>query len=317
MGTTLHFEGLTKRFGATLAVDGLTAQVRPGAVTGFLGPNGSGKTTSLRMLLGLVQPTSGTATFDGRRYEDLREPAREVGTLLEATGFHPGRTARDHLRVLATAAGLPLSRCDEVLAGVGLTEAAGRKVGGFSLGMRQRLGLAAALLGDPPVLVLDEPANGLDPAGTRWLRGFLRGLAGQGRTVLVSSHVLPEVDQTADDVLVIAQGRLVRAGPLAQLRQEGGGGTQVRSPQADRLAHLLHEAGHVGRMVSTDELVVQAAPPVVGELAAAHGVVLHRLAEGAGGLEDVFLQITGGIIPPVEQPQRDQQPAPGEQEVRA
>jgi ABC-2 type transport system ATP-binding protein len=309
MGTTLRFDGLTKRFGATLAVDRLTAQVRPGAVTGFLGPNGSGKTTTLRMLLGLVRPTSGTATFDGRPYEELRSPAREVGTLLEATGFHPGRSARDHLRVLATAASLPTSRCDEVLAGVGLTEVAGRKVGGFSLGMRQRLGLAAALLGDPPVLVLDEPANGLDPAGTRWLRGFLRRLAEEGRTVLVSSHVLPEVDQTADDVLVIAQGRLVRAGPIAQLRQEGGGGTQVRSPQADRLAHLLHEAGHAGRVVSTDELVVQASPAQVGELAAAHGVVLHRLAEGAGGLEDVFLQITGGYVPPVDEP------APHDQEV--
>jgi ABC-2 type transport system ATP-binding protein len=297
MGTTLHFEGLTKRFGATLAVDGLTASVRPGAVTGFLGPNGSGKTTTMRMLLGLVRPTAGTATFDGRRYDELQDPAREVGTLLEATGFHPGRTARDHLRVLATAAKLPARRVDEVLETVGLTEAAGRKVGGFSLGMRQRLGLAAALLGDPPVLVLDEPANGLDPAGTRWLRGFLRSLAEQGRTVLVSSHVLPEVDQTADDVLVIAQGRLVRSGTLAQLRTEGGGGTHVRSPHADRLAHLLHEAGHPGRFLSTDELLVQASPVAVGELAAQHGVVLHRLAEGAGGLEEVFLQITGGNLP--------------------
>ena len=300
MGTTLVLDGLTKRFGATLAVDGLSARVRPGAVTGFLGPNGSGKTTTLRMLLGLVRPTAGTATFDGRRYDELTSPAREVGTLLEATGFHPGRTARDHLRVLATAAQLPSSRPDEVLETVGLTDDAGRKVGGFSLGMRQRLGLAAALLGDPPVLVLDEPANGLDPAGTRWLRGFLRGMAEQGRTVLVSSHVLPEVDQTADDVLVIAQGRLIRSGPIEQLRSEGGGGTHVRSPEADRLAHLLHEAGHPGRFLSTDELVVQAPPAAVGQVAAEHGVVLHRLAEGAGGLEDVFLQITGGIVPPPE-----------------
>jgi len=309
LGTTLRFQGLTKRFGTTLAVQDLTADVRPGAVTGFLGPNGSGKTTTLRMLLGLVRPTSGSASFDGRRYEELRQPAREVGTLLEATGFHPGRTASNHLRVLATAAAVPAGRCDEVLDVVGLSEVAGRKVGGFSLGMRQRLGLAAALLGDPPVLVLDEPANGLDPAGTRWLRGFLRELAGQGRTVLVSSHVLPEVDQTADDVLVIAQGRLVRAGPLAQLRQEGGGGTQVRSPQADRLAHLLSEAGHEGRIVSADELVVQATPAQVGEVAAAHGVVLHRLGEGAGGLEEVFLQITAGIVPTAA--------APAEQQVQA
>jgi ABC-2 type transport system ATP-binding protein len=297
LGTALVFDGLTKRFGPTLAVDGLTARVRPGAVTGFLGPNGSGKTTTLRMLLGLVRPTAGTATFDGRRYDELAEPAREVGTLLEATGFHPGRTARDHLRVLATASRLPPGRVDEVLEAVGLTDSAGRSAGGFSLGMRQRLGLAAALLGDPPVLVLDEPANGLDPAGTRWLRGLLRGLAEQGRTVLVSSHVLPEVEQTADDVLVIAQGRLVRSGPLDVLRREGGGGTRVRSPEADRLAHLLHDAGLAGRYESADELVVQAAPAVVGELAAEHGVVLHRLAEGAGGLEEVFLQITGGAVP--------------------
>jgi ABC-2 type transport system ATP-binding protein len=296
MGTTLVLEGLTKRFGATLAVDGLSARVHPGAVTGFLGPNGSGKTTTLRMLLGLVRPTAGTATFDGRRYDQLRAPVREVGTLLEATGFHPGRTARDHLRVLATAAALAPERPEQVLDDVGLTEVAGRKVGGFSLGMRQRLGLAAALLGDPPVLVLDEPANGLDPAGTHWLRTFLRDLAGQGRTVLVSSHVLPEVEQTADDVLVIAQGRLVRAGPLADLRAEAGTGTRVRSPEADRLAHLLQAAGLLGRFRSADELEVDAQPERVGEVAAEHGVVLHRL-EGVGGLESAFLRLTGGGAP--------------------
>jgi ABC-2 type transport system ATP-binding protein len=297
MGTTLVFDGLTKRFGATLAVDALTARVRPGAVTGFLGPNGSGKTTTMRMLLGLVRPTAGTATFDGRRYDELAAPAREVGTLLEATGFHPGRTARDHLRVLATAARLPRTRPDEVLHLVGLAEVADRKAGGFSLGMRQRLGLAAALLGDPPVLVLDEPANGLDPAGTRWLRGLLRSLAEEGRTVLVSSHVLPEVEQTADDVLVIASGRLIRSGSLAELRSEGSGGTQVRTPEAGRLAQLLDSAGYKGRFLTPEELQVAASPAQVGEVAAQHGVVLHRLAEQAGGLEEVFLQITSGIVP--------------------
>jgi ABC-2 type transport system ATP-binding protein len=297
VGTTLVFDGLTKHFGPTVAVDRLTATVRPGAVTGFLGPNGSGKTTTMRILLGLVRPTAGTATFDGRRYDQLHAPAREVGTLLEATGFHPGRTARDHLRVLATAAELPRTRPDEVLSLVGLDDAAGRKVGGFSLGMRQRLGLAAALLGDPPVLVLDEPANGLDPEGIRWLRGFLRGLAAEGRTLLVSSHVLPEVEQTADDVLVIAAGRLVRSGSLTELRTEGGGGTQVRSPDAARLAHLLDAAGLRGRFLSAEELQVQATPEQVGEVAAAGGVVLHRLAASAGGLEDVFLQITSGAVP--------------------
>ncbi len=292
MSTTLVFDGLTKRFGPTLAVDGLTATVRPGVVTGFLGPNGAGKTTTLRMLLGLVAPTAGSATFDGRRYDELAPPTREVGTLLEATGFHPSRTARNHLRVIATAADLPPEAPDRVLGIVGLSEVGNGKVGGFSLGMRQRLGLAAALLGDPPVLVLDEPANGLDPQGIRWLRGFLRGLADEGRTVLVSSHVLPEVEQTADDVLVLARGRLVRQGSLEQLRSEGGGGTSVRTPDAARLVDLLVQAGHPGRYVTAEELLVQGSPAVVGELAAAHGVVLHRLLETAGGLEDTFLRLT-------------------------
>lgn len=297
MSTTLVLDGLTKRFGPTLAVDGLTAAVHPGRVTGFLGPNGAGKTTTLRMLLGLVRPTAGTATFDGRSYDELVAPAREVGTLLEATGFHPGRSARDHLRVLTVAARLPAQRPDEVLALVGLSDDADRKVGGYSLGMRQRLGLAAALLGDPPVLVLDEPANGLDPQGIRWLRSFLRGLADEGRTVLVSSHVLPEVEQTADDVLVLAAGRLVRAGTLADLQSEGGGGTKVRTPDGERFVELLTAAGLPGRWLGPEELLVQAAPAAVGELAAEHGVVLHRLAEAAGGLEDIFLSLTGETRP--------------------
>ncbi len=293
VATTLVLQGLTKRFGSAVVVDDLTATVHPGRVTGFLGPNGAGKTTTLRMLLGLVRPTSGSATFDGQRYDELVDPTREVGALLEATGFHPGRKARDHLRVLTTAAGLPADRSDEVLALVGLTEAADRKVGAFSLGMRQRLGLAAALLGDPPVLVLDEPANGLDPQGIRWLRSFLRGLAEQGRTVLVSSHVLPEVEQTADDVLVLAHGRLLRSGTLADLQSEAGGGTAVRTPDSERLLAALTEAGLPGRSLGPQELLVGASSAAVGELAAAHGVVLHRLAETAGGLEDVFLSLTG------------------------
>jgi ABC-2 type transport system ATP-binding protein len=295
MSTTLVFDGLTKRFAATTAVEGLTATVHPGRVTGFLGPNGAGKTTTLRMLLGLVRPTAGTATFDGRSYDQLTEPSREVGTLLEATGFHPGRRARDHLKVLAVAAKLPAGRVDEVLQLVGLADAAGGKVGQYSLGMRQRLGLAAALLGDPPVLVLDEPANGLDPQGIRWLRSFLRDLAAEGRTVLVSSHVLPEVEQTADDVLVLARGRLVRHGTLEELRTEGGGGTTVRSPDATRLVELLTAAGLPGSWAGPEELRVQAPPEQVGALAAQHGVVLHRLSPTAGGLEDVFLSITGEV----------------------
>jgi ABC-2 type transport system ATP-binding protein len=293
MGTTLQFDGLTKRFGTALVVDGLTAQVRPGAVTGFLGPNGAGKTTSLRMLLGLVTPTAGTATFDGRRYAELAEPAREVGTLLEATGFHPGRSARDHLRVLATAAALPSTAPDRVLELVGMTEHARRSVGGYSLGMRQRLGLAAALLGDPPVLVLDEPANGLDPQGIRWLREFLRTLAAQGRTVLVSSHVLSEVEQTVDDVLVLSAGRLVRSGSVDALRAEAGTATHVVSPDADRLAAALRADGHTPRPADDGGLLVDAPAERVGELAAEHGLVLHRLAERGTALEDVFLQLTG------------------------
>ena len=210
-------QGLTKRFGDVLAVDRLSFQVDEGTVAGFLGPNGAGKTTTLRMLLGLVAPTSGTAEVGGRRYRDLADPARRVGAVLEAGGFHPGRSARDHLRIQATAAGLPQVRVDQVLEQTGLAGAARRRVGGFSLGMRQRLGLAAALLGDPEVLVLDEPANGLDPEGVHWLRGLVRGLADQGRTVLVSSHLLAEVAQTVDRVVIVDRGRLVANSTLADL----------------------------------------------------------------------------------------------------
>ena len=218
--SVIALDGLTKRFGDIVAVDDLTIQLGRGRVIGLLGPNGAGKTTTLRLLLGLVAPTSGSATIDGRPYRALDEPIRHIGAVLEATSFHPGRRARDHLRVLAATAGVPDRRVDEVLAEVGLAGAAHRRVGGFSLGMRQRLGLAAALLGDPDVLVLDEPTNGLDPEGVRWLRDFLRAYAASGRTVLVSSHLLAEVAQTVDDVVVLAGGRLVAHAPLAELAQE-------------------------------------------------------------------------------------------------
>ena len=208
-GAVIEIQSLTKRFGGTTAVDDLSFRVEPGVVTGFLGPNGAGKTTTLRTLVGLVQPTSGSATFDGKRYVELEKPLHTVGTALEAASFHPGRTGRDHLRVVGAAAGIPTARVDEVLAWVGLADAATRRVGGYSLGMRQRLGLAFALLGDPGVLVLDEPINGLDPEGIRWMRSFLRDLAAQGRTVLVSSHLLSEVQQTVDRLVIISQGRLV------------------------------------------------------------------------------------------------------------
>ncbi|MEZ0064538.1 ABC-2 type transport system ATP-binding protein [Streptacidiphilus sp. MAP12-20] len=213
----ITMDRLTKRYGSVTAVDRLTFAVEPGVVTGFLGPNGAGKTTTLRMLLGLVTPTEGQALIDGRHYAELTDPRRVVGAVLEATGFHPGRRGRDHLRILAEASGIPQSRVEEVLDRVGLADAAGRRVGGYSLGMRQRLGLASALLGDPQVLILDEPANGLDPAGMAQLRELLRSLAGEGRTVLMSSHVLSEVEQTVDRVVIVAGGTLRFAGPLAEL----------------------------------------------------------------------------------------------------
>jgi ABC-2 type transport system ATP-binding protein len=216
-GTDVSVRALTKRFGPVLAVNDLTFDVPSGQITGFLGPNGAGKTTTLRMALDLIRPTAGQALIGGQPYRDLAHPRRVVGALLESTGFHPGRRGRDHLRVLATIAGVPLARVDEVIDLVQLTEAADRRVGGYSLGMRQRLGLAAALLADPAVLVLDEPGNGLDPAGLAWLRGLLRAQAAQGRTVLVSSHVLSEVAQTVDQIVIVHKGLLRYAGPLAEL----------------------------------------------------------------------------------------------------
>jgi ABC-2 type transport system ATP-binding protein len=241
----VEVRGLSKSFGQVRAVSDLGFTVEPGSVTGFLGPNGAGKTTTLRMLLGLMQPDAGTATFDGAPYTALPAPLRTVGAVLE-TAFHPARSGRNHLRVYCRAAGFPLSRADEVLAQVGLTDAANRRAGGYSLGMRQRLALATALLGDPAVLVLDEPANGLDPEGIQWLRGFLRHLAhDQGRTVLVSSHLLSEVEQTVDRVVIVGAGRLVREGSMEQLRSgaDGAGTVLVRSPEVARLADVLRAAG--------------------------------------------------------------------------
>jgi ABC-2 type transport system ATP-binding protein len=220
---TIQIRGLVKRFGPVTAVDSLSFDVTPGTVTGFLGPNGAGKTTTLRILLGLVAADAGAATIGGRRYRDLPEPLHQVGAVLEATGFHPGRTARAQLRIQALAAEADPSRIEDVLDLVGLAGAADRRIGGFSLGMRQRLGLATALLADPEVLILDEPANGLDPEGVRWLRGLLRGFAAEGGTVLVSSHLLAEVAQTVDSVVIVDRGRLVAAGPVAELTAGGAG----------------------------------------------------------------------------------------------
>lgn len=285
---------LSKSFGAVRAVEGLSFRVEPGAVTGFLGPNGAGKTTTLRMLLGLVTPDAGTATIGGQPYRELAEPARRVGAALDQSGFHPARTGRDHLRVLAAQAGLPGVRIDEVLDLVGLTHAGGRRVGGYSLGMRQRLTLAGALLGDPGVLVLDEPANGLDPEGIRWLRGLLRGLAAEGRTLLVSSHVLSEVQQLVDRVVIIHRGRLVTEGPLPELR--GHRVVEVRSPQAARLRTALANAGIETEATADRALlrVVGANPADIGRIAHRAAIELSWLAAESSDLEETFLALTEG-----------------------
>jgi ABC-2 type transport system ATP-binding protein len=289
----ITIEGLTKRFGPVTAVDDLSFEVDQGTVVGFLGPNGAGKTTTLRTLLGLVTPTAGAARIDGRPYRELADPIRHVGAVLEAASFHPGRSARNHLRVIATAAGLPLARADQVLAQVGLAQAARRRVGGFSLGMRQRLGLATALLGDPQVLILDEPANGLDPEGVHWLRGFLRQLADQGRTVLVSSHVLAEVAQTVDQVVIIAAGRLVTQSTLAALTARTDQLVRVRTPQAETLRSQLAAQGIHADPDGTDQLLaVNTTSEVVGKAAAAAGIVIYEMGVERSNLEDVFLQLT-------------------------
>jgi ABC-2 type transport system ATP-binding protein len=288
----IEISGLTKRFGSVLAVDDLSFGVAPGRVTGFLGPNGAGKTTTLRCLLGLVRPTAGTATFDGTPYARLERPLSTVGAALEATGFHPGRTGRDHLRMLCLAAGLPLSRADVTLDQVGMAEAADRRAGGYSLGMRQRLQLAGVLLGDPRVLVLDEPANGLDPEGIAWLRGFLRHEAATGRTVLVSSHVLSEVEQTVDDVVIIARGRLVRSGALSELTSDGRP-VLVRTPDPNRLSTALSTvAGVTVERRDHDVLLVTGTTPAaVGHAALGAQVELHELREEHSDLEAVFLSL--------------------------
>jgi ABC-2 type transport system ATP-binding protein len=286
----IEVENLSKRFGKTQAVLDLSFSAKAGLVTGFLGPNGAGKSTTLRSVLGLVHQDTGTATVLGRPYRELDRPIQRVGAVLEASAVHPGRSGRNHLRTLATAAKLPRSRVEEVLATVELAGAAKRRAGGYSLGMRQRLGLAAALLGDPEVLVLDEPANGLDPQGIRWLRDLLRSLAAEGRTVLISSHVLAEVAQTVDDLVIIAHGKLVVQAPMDEVLATSAGGTRVRSPEADRLAGLL--GGEVQRL-DDGSLIASATPERVGEIAAANRVVLHELTTERATLEEVFLELTG------------------------
>jgi ABC-2 type transport system ATP-binding protein len=289
---------LTKRYGSVLAVDDLSFTAAPGRVTGFLGPNGAGKTTTLRVLVALLHPTSGDARVLGRRYTDLEAPARQVGAILEANAFHPGRSGRNHLRTLARAGEIEQGRVDQMLELVDLTGAADRRVKGYSLGMKQRLALAGALLGDPRVLVLDEPANGLDPQGIRWLRDLLRALADQGRTVLVSSHVLAEVAQLADDVVIIAKGRSVRQASVDDVVAGSRRGTRARSPQRDSLLDALRRAGIDAERTGADGVVADAPAARVGEVAAMATIVLHELTADSATLEDVFLELTRGADTP-------------------
>ncbi|CAN5340331.1 ABC transporter ATP-binding protein [soil metagenome] len=286
---------LSKRFGSVTAVDQLSFVVEPGQVTGFLGPNGAGKTTTLRMALGLITPDSGTATYGGTPYSALSHPASRVGAVLE-TAFHPGRSGRSHLGVYCAAAGFPDERADAVLAQVGMTDAAKRKTGGYSLGMRQRLGLATALLGDPEVLILDEPANGLDPEGIQWLRNFLRHLAhDQGRTILVSSHLLAEVQQTVDRIVIIAGGRLVREGTIVELADPARASVHVRSPDAASLQQALVGAGATVETAQPEELTVRGMPiAAIGHLAFASGAELHELRTASTDLEEIYFRLTAG-----------------------
>jgi ABC-2 type transport system ATP-binding protein len=285
---------LTKVFGQVRAVDQLSFSVEPGSVTGFLGPNGAGKTTTLRMLLGLVHPTAGTATIGGRPYAAIPDPLTVVGAALESSSFHPARTGRNHLRIMCAAAKLPDRRADEVLELVGLGQAGKRKVRTYSMGMRQRLGLAATLLGDPRVLVLDEPANGLDPEGIKWLRGFFRHLAGEGRAVLVSSHQLNEVQEVADRVVILNRGRLVREGAIDELTA-GSHTVVARSPQAGPLAQALAAAGLRGEQVDALTLRLPGvALEHVGHVAYKAGIELHELSADRFDLEQLFLSLTSG-----------------------
>ncbi|MGW4155484.1 ABC transporter ATP-binding protein [Micromonospora chersina] len=290
--------GLSKRYGDKLAVDSLTFQVRPGTVTGFLGPNGAGKSTTMRMILGLDAPTTGSATVNGRRYADHPAPLREIGALLEAKAVHTGRSARNHLLALAATHGIGRRRVDEVIDLVGLHEVAGKRAGGFSLGMGQRLGIAAALLGDPRVVMLDEPVNGLDPDGIRWIRGLLKGLAAEGRTVFVSSHLMSEMAQTAEHLIVVGRGRLIADVSLAEFTRQASRATvRVRSPQATALRDLLAgptvtiTGGEPGLLEVTGLTREQ-----IGDRAAAAGLTLHELSATEASLEEAFMTMTRDAV---------------------
>jgi ABC-2 type transport system ATP-binding protein len=294
----IQARNLTKHYGATLAVDDLTFDVLPARVTGFLGPNGAGKSTTMRLILGLDAPTAGSVTVGGVPYRTLRRPLFEVGAMHEAGAVHPGRSARNHLLALAQSNGIGRGRVEEVLGMVGLDSVAQRLVGTFSLGMTQRLGVATALLGDPGVLLLDEPVNGLDPEGVIWIRQLLRGLASEGRTVFVSSHLMSEMSLTADHVIVIGRGRLIADTSVAQLiTMSSGRHVRVRSPQSNHLTELLQAEGVTVETDGDGALVVRGMDTAtVGELAARHGVVLHELVAQEGSLEDAFMELTSGAV---------------------
>lgn len=292
----IRVTNLTKRFGSVAAVSDLTFSVRAGAVTGFLGPNGAGKTTTMRTLLGLVRATSGSALINGVTYRELKRPAQVVGATLEASSFHPGRTALAHLKVYAPQVGATTARCHEVLEMVGLSEAKNRRVGGYSMGMRQRLALAWAMLGDPSIVILDEPANGLDPAGIVWMRQLLRALAGQGRTVLVSSHQLAEVQETVDDVVIIADGRLVHASSLAGLEELADRSVAVRTPNVAALEKLAVDRGWALSMEGPGVVVHGVRGDAVGPAAFSAGIEIHQMTDRVADLEDVFLDLTKGKV---------------------
>ncbi|MBW5485015.1 ABC transporter ATP-binding protein [Streptomyces bambusae] len=295
----IELEGLTKRFGSKTAVDHLSFQVKPGVVTGFLGPNGAGKSTTMRMMLDLDSPTSGTVRIDGKHYRDLPEPLKHIGALLDAKAMHGGRSAYNNLLCLAQSNRIPASRVAEVLDLVGLTAVAKRKSKGFSLGMGQRLGIAAALLGDPKILMFDEPVNGLDPEGILWIRNLMKGLAAEGRTIFVSSHLMSEMALTADHLIVIGQGRLLADTSMAEfIHQNSRSYVRLRSPQQERLKDVLHEAGIAAVEVpGTGSLEVdQAGPERLGELAAEHRIVLHELSPQRASLEEAFMRMTADAV---------------------
>ena len=294
----IEARNLTKRYGSTLAVDDLSFDIRPGIVTGFLGPNGAGKTTTMRMILGLDRPDSGAVTIDGRRFRDLAVPLQEVGALLDAKAFHGGRSGYNHLLCLAQSNGIPARRVDEVLAIVGLETAAKRRAQTYSMGMGQRLGIAAALLGDPAVLMFDEPVNGLDPEGIAWVRRLMRDLAAHGRTVFVSSHLMSEMALTAEHVIVIGRGRLIRDESISTfINSSSRGSVTVRTPQPDRLAVALREAGAAATTDNTGAMAVTGLDAAaIGELAAAAGIVLHELTPQRASLEEAFMERTSDAV---------------------